>query len=60
MKFNESLKDFSCMIFIYGNKVAMYTVKGELVGVIIKNKEFSEAMRIIFDMYWRQGKSVKL
>lgn len=48
------------MVFIYGNKVAMYTVEGELVGVIIKNKEFSEAMKIIFNIYWKQGKPVRL
>jgi sugar-specific transcriptional regulator TrmB len=60
MKFVESLKDFPCMVFIYGNKVAIYAVEGELVGIIIKNKEFSEAMKIIFNIYWKQGKPAKL
>ena len=60
MRFLNSLKDFPCMIFIYGPKVALYTVKGELVGIIIKNKEFSEAFKLIFDLYWNQGKPAKL
>jgi len=60
MRFADSLKEFPCMIFIYGNKVAMYAVKGELVGVIIKNKEFSEAMKLIFNLYWVQGRPAKL
>jgi len=56
MRFNNSLKNFPCMIFIYGNKVAMYTLEGELVGIIISNKEFSNAMKMIFDIYWNQSK----
>lgn len=60
MRFLPSLKDFPCMIFIYGSKVAMYTVQGDLIGIIIYNKEFSEAMKLIFTLYWYQGKPSKL
>ncbi|HLC72677.1 MAG TPA: helix-turn-helix domain-containing protein [Candidatus Nanoarchaeia archaeon] len=60
MRFLDLLKDFPCMIFIYGIKVALYTVQGDLVGVIIKNKEFSQAMQLIFTLYWDQGKPAKL
>ena len=56
----EFLKNFPCMIFIYGNKVAIYTVKEDLIGIIIKNKEFSEAMRLIFNLYWAKGTPAKL
>ncbi len=56
MRFNNSLKDFPCMIFIYGNKVAMYTLEGELIGIIISNKELSNAMKMIFDIYWANAK----
>ncbi len=48
------------MIFIYGNKVALYTLKGDLVGLIIKNKEVAEAMRFVFETYWSLGKPAKL
>ena len=60
LRFLPSLEDFPAMIFIYGNKVAMFTVRGDLIGVIIENKQFSEAMKIVFDMYWSQAKSAKL
>ncbi len=57
MKFLKSLKDFPCMVFIYGDKVAIYTVEGDLIGIIIKNKEVALAMKIVFEMYWKQAKS---
>jgi HTH-type transcriptional regulator, sugar sensing transcriptional regulator len=60
MRFLNSLKDFPCMIFIYGHKVALYTLKGDLVGIIIKNKEVSKSMKLIFDTYWSISKPVKL
>lgn len=60
LRFLESLKDFPCMIFIYGEKVALYTLHGDLVGIIIKNKEVSQAMKLIFDMYWKMSKTTKL
>lgn len=57
MRFNESLKDFPCMIFIYGKKVALYTLKKDLIGVIIYNEQVAEAMKLIFDMYWVNSKT---
>ena len=60
IRFLDSLKDFPAMIFIYGNKVAMFTVRGDLVGVIISNKEFSEAMKMVFELYWKSARAAKL
>jgi len=60
MRFLESMRDFPCMILIYGEKVAIHTVKGDLVGIIISNKEMAEAMKIVFEMYWSQAKPAKL
>lgn len=60
MRFLDSLKDFPCMIFIYGNKVALYTLKGDLVGILIKNKEVAQSMKMVFDVYWSMGKPAKL
>ena len=57
MRFLPELKDFPCMIFIYGNKVAIYTLKKDLVGVIIKNKQVAIAMKMIFDIYWNKAKT---
>jgi len=59
LRFLESLKDFPCMIFIFGSRVALYTVEGDLVGMIIRNKEFSRAVKIIFDLYWSIAKPAK-
>lgn len=56
MKFLDSMEDFPCMIFIYGNKVALYTLKGELVGLIIKNEQVAKAMQLVFEMYWKMAK----
>lgn len=57
MRFNDSLKDFPCMIFIYGKKVALYTLKKDLIGIIIYNEQVAEAMKLIFDMYWVNSKT---
>ena len=60
LRFLDSIKDFPCMIFIYGEKVALYTLERDLVGIIIKNKEVSRAFKIVFDMYWSIAKPAKL
>lgn len=57
MRFNDSLKNFPCMIFIYGKKVALYTLKKDLIGVIISNGQVAEAMKLIFDIYWVNSKT---
>ncbi len=59
MRFWEGLKDFPCMIFIYGNKVALYTLQGDLIGIIIKNEQVVKAMKIVFDTYWMMARPVK-
>jgi len=60
MRFTSALKNFPCMVFVYGNKVAIYTLKKDLVGVIISNQQVAEAMKMIFDIYWKMAKRVKL
>lgn len=59
LRFYDGFEDFPVMIFIYGDKVSMFSHKTDLVGVIIKNKDFAEAMRMIFDMYWKIAKPAK-
>ncbi len=60
LRFLDDFKDFPCMIFIYGDKVSMFSHKTELVGVIIQNKDFSEAMKFFFNMVWEKAKPAKL
>ncbi len=57
IRFNASLKDFPCMIFIYGNKVALYTLKKDIIGIIISNEQVAEAMKIVFNIYWNNSRS---
>lgn len=60
MRFLDAMKDFPVMIFIYGERVAIHTVKGDLVGIIINNKECAVAMRLIFDMFWKMGRASRI
>lgn len=46
---------FSADITIYGDKVAIGTFKGKLVGVIIESKEISETLRLVFDLAWKSA-----
>lgn len=43
---------FATEINIYGQKAAIATCKGKLMGVIIESKEISEALRVIFNLAW--------
>jgi len=59
LRFLDEFKDFPCMIFVYGDKVSMFSHKTDLVGIIIKNKDFAEAMKRIFYTYFDRAKSPK-
>lgn len=43
---------FSADIVIYGDKIAIGTYRGKLVGVIIESKEIAETLRLIFNLAW--------
>jgi len=60
MRFLDSMKEFPCMILIYGNNVAIHTVEEELIGIIIRNKEVTAAMRMVFNMYWKMATPAKI
>ena len=59
LRFYQGLENFPAMIFIYGEKVSMFTWENDLVGIIIKNKDFAEAMKQIFTIYWNLGKPAR-
>lgn len=42
-------------ILLYDNKVAMISLRGKLVGVIIENKEIVETLRSIFNLAWESA-----
>jgi HTH-type transcriptional regulator, sugar sensing transcriptional regulator len=56
-----SRKEFpiSSDIAIFGNKVRIATQKGDLVGLIIENKEISETLKTLFDLGWKQASLLK-
>lgn len=43
---------FSAEINIYGNKLAIATYKGKIIGVIIESKEIASTMKQIFELSW--------
>jgi HTH-type transcriptional regulator, sugar sensing transcriptional regulator len=45
-------------IALFGDKVRIATQKGNLVGLIIENKEISDTLKIIFDLAWEYAKSL--
>lgn len=57
LRFYEGFEDFPVMIFIYGDKVSLFSHKTDLVGVIVRNKDFAEAMKMIFHIYWDLSKA---
>lgn len=44
---------FSADVVIYGNKVAIATYKGKLIGVIIESQEIAETLRLVFNLAWQ-------
>lgn len=42
---------------VYGNNVAMVSLRGKLVGVIIESKEMATMVRTLFELAWKQADS---
>lgn len=55
LRFLDYFENFPVMIFIYGDKVSMFTHKTDLVGVIIQNQDFADAMLMVFSTYWEMA-----
>ena len=60
MRQTPSLKKFPGYLFIYGSNVAMFTSQREIVGVIIRNPEVAQMMKMMFEHYWKDAKPIKL
>lgn len=39
-------------IIIYGNRIAMTTLKGKIVSIIIESQEMAETLRSVFNLAW--------
>lgn len=50
---------FPADVLIFGNKVAINTLKGKIISIIIESKEIADTMRLIFELAWRGADAVK-
>lgn len=56
IRFNKKLKKINSYTLISENFVAYLTFSGELVGVLIKNKDVADKERLNFEILWEQAK----
>jgi len=47
---------FSAEINVYGNKTAIVTYKGKLIGIIVESEEIANTLRVIFNLAWKAVK----
>lgn len=43
---------FSADVLIYADKIALTTLRGQIVSVIIESKEIADTLRLIFELAW--------
>jgi len=51
-RFNESIKNFDASFLIYNNKVAIYSVKGDIIAIIIESEQIKDMFQKIFNLLW--------
>ena len=52
-KFIDSQKfSFHTEIYIYGEKIALTSLKGKLIGIIIEDSELAQSLKILFKLAW--------
>jgi len=54
---NSYKLDLSAQILIYGNKVAIISLKKEIVATILENKDIADSFKRIFDALWNYSES---
>lgn len=47
-------KKFFGDIFVYGNKVALSTVRGKLISILIESDDIADTLRALFEHSWRK------
>lgn len=48
--------DFFGDIYVYENKVALFTLRGKLISVLIESADLAETLRALFDVAWEKNK----
>ncbi len=56
LRFIDSFSAMSTITIVAGNKVATLSLGGELIGVLIEDKEIAQTQRMIFELLWKQAK----
>jgi len=46
------MQDFFGDVFIYGNKLALSTLRGKQIAVLIESEEIAKTLRHFFDYCW--------
>lgn len=46
---------FYCDIVIFGSKIAITTLKGQIVSVIIESQEIADTLKSLFELAWDRG-----
>ena len=54
--FPSALKEFPTINIIYANKVAMLSLEGDIMGVLIENKSIVTTQKYIFKILWKLAK----
>lgn len=54
VKFMPREFSFSSNIYIYGDKVALFSLKKDILAIIIENKEISEFLKIFLNFMWER------
>jgi len=49
---NPQKFSFHTEIYIYGNKIALMSYKGKLIGVIIEDAELAQTLKVMFKLAW--------
>jgi len=56
LRFIDSFASMPTITMIAGDKVATLSLGGDLLGVLIEDKEIAQTQRMIFELLWKQAK----
>lgn len=51
----EAEKEFFGDIFIYGNKVALSTLRGKQISILIESQDIADTLRALFEHSWKKS-----
>ncbi len=57
IRLNKKEYNFDGDILVYGNKVALSTLKGKQISVLIESEEIAKTVKSFFDLVWNKNSS---